>query len=235
MIGLMVLGFYVFYWYLCSGIAKLAFYKSKNVNKKKVKWLKVGLFAIPLYIVVVDYVIFQYQCSRGDVYFPDNKPNWPESLVVLDSLSARPYVQVEEVEKLSFIHGVEFDYIVAPIEHYNKDVNLEYFVPTEEGFKVYPNIYSDKLGFDASDIISSAKYLLYNKQYSVFNASKLTLYIYDMKNRDFISELTIVSHRKSRTSLLMYLLPYHFSRCVVGNSDVSDYYKYFFKKTFKNG
>jgi len=225
MAGILIIGFYCFFWWLC--------WKVSNASlKAKPKWLRVVVFfvvaATPYYYYLYEKSGYDEACDSVKVYFPKEKIDFPESFVT-------DYAFTENTVR-SF--SVQFDYLIAPVNRI--EVQFDKGISQFQGYAVYP-LEGKSLPSSEDDkkrIKENVRFGYFNEGESFNNRVSInTKFIYDFKERKRISSYSRVSYSRGLHTLAFWAFPVDFKHCEYQNDNFKDFdfkTKTFFKRTFKN-
>jgi len=229
MTGLLIIGVYCFFWWLCWKFTGL-FLKEKTFS------LGVKRFTIFLVIAATPYCYYLYEkaqydaaCESVEVFFPEEKIDLPESFMTSSNLKGNNNRR---------LFGW-FDYIVSPINTQEK-LKLNKETVNLTNLAVYPHeerispITEDK----KTEIKLNVRYgLLYERSSVSEHVSVNTTKIFDFVENRPISSYSQVSYSRGLHTLRHYIFPFSFNSCYYENdrSEHFDFkFKTFFDRTFNH-
>ncbi len=126
----------------------------RDKSKKHYRIKRGALFLIPalmpVYIQVVEYVLFRQACNEAVVYFPEEKLPAPSVLITLMS---------NKKNQGKYFDGM-FKYIVAPHYMNNRPVDLTQPIAQFNDYIVYPSKLKPLEGHDRERVLDDVRYLL---------------------------------------------------------------------------
>jgi len=208
MTGLLIIGFYCLFWWLCWKLAG-KFSKGYSTGLKMKRWAIFILIAVlPYYYYLYEKSQYDAACDSVEVFFPKHKIALPEILITNRSFYTNTKGEFEGL----------FDYLISPLT--KVEVKLNGDLTQFENFKIYPyegRKLSDVLRIGA--VIKSKARFAFLSEYNKYakNVTINTSFVYDFYLKKKISSFSSVSYSRGLHTMSHFLFPVGFKYCNRGN------------------